>query len=361
MNREPVVIRGSHVSSLHGLAAELNELHREMLRTGRDEVRPVRLSVLTLVVACNDEQSADEASDVIRHLASDHPARAILVVADRNASPPGVDADLALECSAIGGADQICAETVRLAVRGEPALHLVSVVTPLLLPDVPVHLWLCGAPPLEQALHGEVLAVCERVLLDSDAYPDPLDTLRALDRAGQEHGHLPIGDLAWARLLHWRELLAQGFDGAEMRPFLHGVEHVEIVSCGERPSGGAWLLAGWLSARLRWQTEAHGTAPRIELPARSDTGTEAGGLLGVHLHCSNDGRSADVSIDCNSGMTVTRIRTDTGLDATRTTSTPPPQVRDLVGRELQDTGEDRAYVDALHHAAALADTVAAHA
>jgi hypothetical protein len=38
--REPVLIRGEHVSSLHALSAELSELHRQMLRTGHDETAP---------------------------------------------------------------------------------------------------------------------------------------------------------------------------------------------------------------------------------------------------------------------------------------------------------------------------------
>src|SRR5258708_22879384 len=130
---QPTLVRGAHVSTLHALSSELSELHREMLRTGRDEVRPVRMAVLTLVVVCTDDNAADVASGVVHRLAGNHPARAILVVADRNAKPPGVDADLSLECSAAAGADQICAEMVRLTVRCAPALHLISVLTPLLL------------------------------------------------------------------------------------------------------------------------------------------------------------------------------------------------------------------------------------
>src|SRR4030088_3587989 len=119
----PTLVRGAHVSTLHALSSELSELHREMLRTARDEVRPVRMAVLTLVVVCTDDAAADVASDVVRRLAGNHPARAILIVADRKATPPGVDADLSLECTATGDADQICGETVRLTVRGQPALH----------------------------------------------------------------------------------------------------------------------------------------------------------------------------------------------------------------------------------------------
>ena len=357
MVREPMLIRGGHVSSLHALSAELGELHREMLRVGHDDVRPVRMAVLTLVVVCIDDASADRAAEVVRQLAGNHPARAILVVADRNAQPDGVDADLTLECSAVGGADQICAESVRLMVRGEPALHLTSVVTPLLLPDVPVVLWLAGAPPLDQALHSEVLTVCERIVLDTDAYPDPVKTLHLLANTHRDHGHLPIGDLAWARLLPWRESLAQGFDGGEMLPFLRGVENVELESSGERPSSEAWLLAGWLASRLGWPED--GDRPAITMHARPDRGVEGSGVLGVRLRCRLDGRTAEVSVHREGASTVTRIATGEGLAAVATMSTRAADLYELVGRELQEVGEDRIYTAALRRAAGIADTVPA--
>jgi len=348
---EPLLIRGEHVSSLHAVSAELARLHQDLLRSEHDEVRPVRTAVLTLVCVCLDVAAADGTDEVVRRLADNHPARVILVVADRDAQPDGITADLSLECSAIGGADQICAESVRLVVNGAPALHLTSVVTPLLLPDVPVVLWLTGAPPLEQALHGEAIKVCERIVLDSDAFADPLAALNALDDAQRKHGHIPVGDLAWARLLPWRELVAASFDGRDMQPFLHGVRHVEVESCGTRPSSEAWLLAGWLASRLDW---AHDARPRISVTTRRDDDVEIGGLLAVHMRCELDQRSAAVSVQRRGDTTVTLITTSDGLDAGGIMSTPEPELHALVGRELQESGWDSIYADAVRRATSLA-------
>jgi len=350
--REPVLIRGGHVSSLHALSAELSELHHEMLRTGHDEIRPVRTAVLTLVCVCLDESGADDAAEVVRRLATNHPARVLFIVADRNATPDGVDADLSLECSAVGDADQVCAETVRLVVRGAPALHLGSVVTPLLLPDVPVVLWLTGAPPLDQALHGEAIHICERIVLDSDAYPDPLDTLRVIDAAQREHGCVPIGDLAWARLLPWRELLAQSFDGRDMQPFLHGVQRVEVESGGTRPPAEAWLLAGWLGSRLDW---AHDAPPQITVATRAGSDVGASGLACVTLHCALGERTATVCVEHGGATTSTHITSSDGLDAGGIMATPTPDLFALVGRELQESGADVIYADAVARGVRLAE------
>src|SRR2546421_3274971 len=162
------LVRSAHAASVGAVARELSALHHEMLRTGDGEERLVRLSVLNLVVACATEEDAEDAGTVIERIASRHPARGIMVLADPGAAD-SVEADLSLQCSAVGGRQHVCAEVVRLRVGGESALHLVSVVGPLLLADVPVDLWLVGAPRLAQALDAEAVAVCERLILDTGA------------------------------------------------------------------------------------------------------------------------------------------------------------------------------------------------
>ncbi len=191
----------------------------------------------------------------------------------------------------------------------------------------------------------------DRIVLDSDAYDDPLDTLRALDNAHRAHGHLPIGDLVWAQLLHWRDVVAQGFDGHDMAPFLRGVRRIEVESCGERRSSEAWLMAGWLSARL---TVVGSLPPETTITARHDEHIAVGDLLAVRLHCELDGRAADVSVESSGGMTVTRIATSDGMQATRTMATQTPDAHALLGRELQESGEDRTYIEALRRATELA-------
>ena len=86
------------------------EMRASMLRAG-DETRSVRLSVLTLVVACADRESADRASEVVERMAANHPTRAIVMVADA-AGAPRTEADLSISCSATPG-EQICVELVR--------------------------------------------------------------------------------------------------------------------------------------------------------------------------------------------------------------------------------------------------------
>jgi glucose-6-phosphate dehydrogenase assembly protein OpcA len=340
------VVRAGHASGLHAVTRELAELRTALLRTG-EETRGVRLSVLTLVVACTDTESGDRAAEAVQGLAANHPTRAIVVVADPRAAS-AIEADLSLTCSRTGG-EQVCVELVRLSVGGESARHLRSVVSPLLLPDVPVHLWLAGAPPLGQALRPDSLELCERLILDTDAYPDPGAALSALADAVGAVRHMPaVGDLAWSRTRSWREQIGRAFDTADLRGFARGVESAEIRSTGSAPRAEARLLAGWLSSRLRRPGQE---GPRIALAATED-GDGAGTLRSVVVRAVTRDRRARVEVGDDGSRLTTTVVVEGGLRSSSATWILPaehPGLVDLVGAQLEEQG-----VDPVHTAALLA-------
>jgi glucose-6-phosphate dehydrogenase assembly protein OpcA len=339
------LLRAGHASGLHAVSRELAEMRSAVLRTG-DEGRMVRLSVLTLVVACADAESADGAAAVVERLAVEHPTRAIIMTADSRA-PAGIEADLSLSCSSAKG-EQVCAEVVRLSVGGEGAFHLRSVVSPLLLPDVPVHLWLAGAPPMTQALRPDTAELFERLILDSDAYPDPASTLAQLARAVATVDPTPVvGDLAWSRIRGWRELVGRAFDAPDLRSFVTGVEEVEVRSAGTLPSAQARLFAGWLSSRLERPGQL---GPHISLVAAGDGGP-VGVLTGLSIRARNRDRRAHVEVAGDGGATLrTSVSVEAGTRSTASTWTlaaERPTLVELVGAQLEEQGADPVHTAAL--------------
>ena len=341
----PGTLSSRHVSGLTAVTSALTDLRRSILKAGADETGGVRLSVLTLVVACADRAAAERAGEALERMAVRHPTRAIVLVGDRD-GPGRIEADLSLSCSTTGGG-QVCMELVRLEVGGESARHLLSVVSPLLLPDVPVHLWVVEASPLTQALSPDALELCERVILDSDAYPDPAATLAAVARVTATVGPVPaIGDLAWRRIRGWRELAGRAFETAELRGFVHGIEEVEVRFAGTAPSAQAMLFGGWLRSRLE--------RPGFRVPAitRIPDGREAGGgeLLGVVLRASNRDRRARIEIAGDETRRTTAVSVEGAMHTTAATWTvgvEEPGIVALVGAELEEQGPDPVYTAAL--------------
>lgn len=341
----------SHASGLHAVNRVLSEMHREMLRHGGIEGSAVRLSVLNLVAACVDVDSADLASQAVGRLGAKHPARAIIILADPE-GPEQMEADLSLQCSAVDEG-QVCAEQVRLHVGGQAAYHMASVVTPLLVPDIPVYLWLVGSPPLHQAFGQDAVAICERLIIDSGEYEDHAGTLRMLaDELEAVGDAISLCDVAWERTRIWRQLIAQSFDGGEMRPFVHGITRVDVECSGGRISAQTWLIAGWLASRLDWPTSADG--PRVVAGAHEDNDVNERDLVRVALHCRAGGHEALVTLERRDAALHSVIDVDGGLTAERAVPFTELDTIDLVGRLLEGTGEDAVYRAALHSAGSLA-------
>jgi glucose-6-phosphate dehydrogenase assembly protein OpcA len=339
----------SHASGLHAVNRVLAEMHREMLRSGGIEGAAVRLSVFNLVAACVDIESADMASQAVGRLGAKHPARAIIVIANPHGKEQ-IEADLSLQCSATDSG-QVCAEQVRLHVGGEVAYHLSSVVTPLLVPDIPVYLWLIGSPPLRQAFGQDAVAISERVIIDSGEYHDPrtLQTLsNELDRVGDA---IALSDVAWERIRMWRELIAQSFDGEGVRDFVHGITRVDLECSGDHISAQAWLIVGWLGSRLDWSRSAQ--EPQVVAVSGQTEEVADHDLIRVALRCHTDGHQALVTVERRGSALYSVIDVDGGITAERAVPIPEPDTVDLVGRLLEGSGEDPVYRAALRSAAAL--------
>jgi glucose-6-phosphate dehydrogenase assembly protein OpcA len=344
-------LKVSHASGLHAVNRVLGEMHGEMLRLGGIEGGTVRLSVLNIVAACVDTNSADLASQAVGRLGARHPARAIIIVADPDGEAQ-IEADLSLQCSSVDSG-QMCAEQVRLVVNGEAAYHLASVVTPLLVPDIPVYLWLIGAPPLEQAFGQDAVAVCERLIIDSGAYSDSAGTLRTLSgELGSIGDAIALSDIAWERIRLWRLLIAQCFDGEQVRGFIRGIIRVDVECSGDRVSAQAWLIAGWLASRLQWQDGSG--PPQIVTTASESEDVADHGLIRVALHCRLDAHEALITVERRASALHTVIDVDGGVSAQGAVPLPDVDTVDLVDGLLESPGEDPVYRPALDSAAELA-------
>lgn len=342
----------AHASGLHAVNRALHDMHHEMLRVGgRSEGAAVRLSVLNLVAACVDGDSADLATKAIGRLGAKHPVRAIVVLADPDGKPQ-MEADVSLQCSAVDAA-QVCAEQVRIVVGGEAAYHLASVVTPLLVPDIPTYLWLVGSPPLQQAFGQDAVAICERLILDTGAYDDDAGALRLLAEELEVVGDaLAVSDVGWERTRTWRQLVAQSFDGEAMRRFLYGITRVDVECSGDRVSAQAWLLVGWMGSRLGWK--AASDQPRVVTTSRRVEDVAAPNLARVTLHCSAADQNAQVTVERRGAALYCIIDVEGGMHAERAVPVGDADSVDMVGSLLESPAEDPVYRAALRNAADLA-------
>jgi glucose-6-phosphate dehydrogenase assembly protein OpcA len=212
--------------------------------------------------------AAREVSGLIAEVARQNPCRAVVMVMDPTASPARLMANVSAHCHlASDGEKQICSEQITLNSQGDTGRELISVVLPLTISGLPIYLWWRAGNFDLPTYFDQVLRVTQHVIVDSARFAEAGADLRSLAAwMEKQSGKIRLTDLNWARATPWREIVAQSFDPAEHRPFLHRIRevHIEYEKESARLTvqrSQSLLLTAWLATRLGWefvQTEARG-------------------------------------------------------------------------------------------------------
>ncbi len=257
-----------------------------------------RTAVMTLVAVIPSDQQASAAIRAIRALGLHHPARIVLL-------RPDLDQVAALDGRAVlyameDAGHQVNFEEVTLAVGGQAARHLDSLVEAFTLSDLPIPVWYVGDIPDPS---DPLLPVATAVLVDTRDEEVYTGRARAVLELARRR---TVVDLSWIRLGPWRELLAGLFEPAAYRPWLQAVERVEVSG----KVGPRHLLGGWLTTQLRLRPD------QVRLVdsrgARRDPGARAAGVAR-----RPSSRSAGARLNPGLGLRVRapRARPDAGSGA----------------------------------------------
>jgi glucose-6-phosphate dehydrogenase assembly protein OpcA len=245
-----------------------------------------------------------------------------------------------------------------------PPGHLASVVLPLLLPDIPVFTWWKGTIPLDAPVGRELVAVTDRLIVDSSTFTDPVADLAALTAAARS---LPaLSDSVWGRLTPWRALLAASFDTLPGGTHPDSIAEVKVAAV--TPTAGL-LLTGWLTARLGWEPAAiqpGGSPGTAATRWRKPTGGEAtielrpaaGSSVLASLKVEATGGHGPVTIrlEARGGLLIASQAGGQGLGQTRVGHCSSTESEALAA-ELEVFGHDRVYEDALAATLPLTDSM----
>lgn len=350
----------------------LHALHRAPAGENgqRDQVvdaHPVpRASVLNLVVRTDDMAEAEEIVALMETLASRHPSRTLILAVDPTAATDGLDAAISTRAVGRAGGGQLVFEQVGLVARGAAALHVATVAEPLLISNLPVFLWWPGRPPRS---HDALLDLCDRLMVDSAAFPDAPAGLAALEAAvAASDGQIELGDLGWRRLAPWRQVIASCFDPLDARPYQHQIRQVDVeyaATPGDTVGAAPLLTIGWLAARLGWEPQAASSAGgtlaltfapaatgaarggvTVRLRPRTARGAEPGELIALRLLA---GTAARFEVQWGDDRATATVRTLLpGTDETqRAARLERLSMVELLARELELPAADAYYAESL--------------
>lgn len=344
-----------------------------------------RASVLNLIVTVVDGAAADRVVQTLMGLGVRHPSRAIVLVPEPGSTRQPLDARISTHChDAHGGGDRVCYEEVVLVVRGEAASHLAGVVAPLLIPDLPTHVWWPGDPPFRDPVFDQLVEMGDRVLFDSADFRDLLGGLRRLGTLRRRSG---VGDLSWERLAWWQELTAQFFDAPRFRRYLPNLSRLhlryavappasarheeddEVAPGVAAPMAQALLYAGWIATRLGWRRHQtlqpleagcfrlrlEGRHEMVELliePTETDQ-VRPGELLSVRVRSLGETGAAEFIIDRDGDDAMVATNADGMTALLRRVAMETRREAELLSSQLTMDVVDPLYEDALRAAAIL--------
>jgi glucose-6-phosphate dehydrogenase assembly protein OpcA len=372
---------GAEVPSISSLERELARLRRIAGAHAKEQGHTVaRAAVLNLVVYADRDGHARRAATSTSRLSDRHPSRLIVIYGDRERE--GVDVAIQLHCHVPRPEEgsHIYYEQVLARVRGDADDRIASVVIPLLVPDLPVFLWWTGTPPEDARRFDDLIAVADRLIVDSADFARPDRTLGLMaELARTQRGRrFGVTDLNWTRLTPWRELVAAFFDVDVWRPCLDAIVGVRVgfsVDADGRdihPSQ-ALLLVGWLASRLGWRSvdslapseaggllfrmaRADGGPVTVRIRPRFERGIEPGDTSGFRLQArhNNDLYEFVLKRAPDPHHVTATVVVNGETRSLRIVPLPAPGIDELLREELSIVGSDHVFEDALQALVALA-------
>lgn len=329
-----------------------------------------RASVLNLIVFVATPAAADAAITTLQALGTHHPSRAIILVAEADHGEPNLSAEIRTHCL-IGAANlAVCYDEVILTVTGEASHHLDGVVAPLVIHDLPTHVWWPGDPPLADPIFDQLIEIGDRVIINTADFTDLLTGLRRVGGLRRRSG---IGDLTWERLAPWLELTAEFFDAARFRRYLPNLSRLTLTYATEgdavpSPEAGPLLYAGWLATRLGWRRarslaastgqfhmRLEGAYQMVEvlLEPLPTTDHRAGEITGLHLRAHGETGSAEFVVDRRGDVATLASNADGMTARLRHALLTDEGDSGLLRRQLGAARRDHVYEDAVRAAAIL--------
>jgi glucose-6-phosphate dehydrogenase assembly protein OpcA len=341
--------------------------------------------VLNLIVTVVDAAAADRVVRTLVDLGVRHPSRALVIVPEPRGDGAPLDARISTHChDAAGEGDRICYEEVVLSVRGDAAAHLSGIVAPLLIHDLPTHVWWPGDPPFHDPVFDQLVEMSDRVVVDSADFGDTLSGLRRLANLRRKSG---VGDLSWERLSWWQELTAQFFDAPRFRRYLPNLsrlqvryavqppassrheEDAEVAPGTSAPMTQALLYAGWIATRLGWRRHKtlaalddggfrlrlEGRHEMVDLSVAAVPTDEVrpGELMSVRLRSLGETGVAEFIVDRERDQAVVATNADGMTALLRRVPMETPREAEVLASQLTVDVADPVYEDALRAAAIL--------
>lgn len=250
----------------------------------------MRANTLNLIAVADHEDIARMITSTVSQLSDFLPSRTIIFVTAPDAPRSSTwHVEVRLNEGETKGGPPIHFETITITVDPKMSGYLASLVSPLLISELPTFLWWPTGDFVGNPLFNDIVAIVDRLIVDSARLGNDARAVAQMRTLLDDEDDPRLGDFTWIRLEPWRQLIAQFFDPKEVQNCLDHLSQVSIAYAEHRRDAGsgfaaALLIVGWLASRLDWQV-IEPLEPR-----------KAGGWTVPLIARGPDGKSRDIQV-----------------------------------------------------------------
>lgn len=322
-----------------GIEVPISAIDGELRKLWEQDEARTNASLMNLVVYSEKPGALVANSAIIRELTRDHACRAILVAIDRDEPQPSLRAWITAHCHLADGRKSVCCEQIAFHLTGKVTGRFRNTVFAHLNSDLPLVFWWQGE--LSEILTERLVAVMDRLIIDSSAWKNPADSFAKLTEAALGNPALVLQDLAWTRSWQFRVGIAGLFDDPAAQESLPYIRELEISYHPDHRNSALQVLA-WLAVQAGWSGGASGF--------KSASGEE----ISVNLHENADGPplssvilgSDKVSVRVTQKPGASHVERHVEADAYKATSLSPADPEtpaELVAMQLSRGGKNSLY------------------
>lgn len=325
-----------------------------------------RATTFNLIVY-ESEASNSSKNTLVDAIASQSPCRVISLVSE-GGEDEGITAQVAAYCPIQKSRSAlICGEYITLQGTQDALKRVHTLLSDLIIPDLPVFLWWQGSPAPNTSLFEKLLNLSDRVIFDSSHFTEPEADLRKVSQMISTGAQ--VADLNWRRIAPWQELTAQAFDPPDRRAAIWDVDRITI-DYERGNSTQAMMFLGWIASRLDWRptsianqggdyniqlitfkgkNDIHVEAELAAIPT-ADPGDVVGDMLGLRLTSTNPNAADACNVFCSESMGCMRMEASGGAQFChihQVTTLADQRADTLLSQQLQRWGQEVLYEESL--------------
>ncbi len=234
-----------------GIEVSVASIDKELRKLWEQDDAQSNASLMNLAIYSEKEGSLTENSKIIYNLTSEHACRAILIEINGRADEATLRAWITAHCHMAGGKKSVCCEQIAFHLTGRVTGRFRNTVFSHLNSDLPLIFWWQGE--LSDVFTERLVAVMDRLIIDSAVWRDSAASFAMIDEASQANADLILQDLAWTRSWQFRVGLAGLFDDPVAQRALPELDTVEIIHQPLHRNSALQVLA-WLAVQAGWET-----------------------------------------------------------------------------------------------------------